>query len=320
MARQPYFVNSSEKQMEVYSSFGGGMVTQAHPEKLKDNQSILIENADIIQGDVLQARGAYSLVNSCEIIHFNTMDDLSDEEITFDDFMNHTFDELKNIGLTRENKNDSLYFKTMEELKLNKITFDNLKSYTFDQLKNQGVVKPNTGDSQGMFRYYTNNGHQDIIAINGKLYTIKDDVTYKKLSIKGLRNFQTIKPIEAVQFRDKLYIATGSGIVVYDGISAAVIEGYKPNGLEALYIGTNGYSVDPSNYLQDAIAVGTSILGMTVSTRYGIVNTPVTFTAYIQAPEGANLEYLFEKKKLADTSYTLVQNWSSSKVLTRCYE
>jgi hypothetical protein len=40
MVRQNYFVNTSQKQMEVFSSFGGGMVTQAHPEKLKDNQSI----------------------------------------------------------------------------------------------------------------------------------------------------------------------------------------------------------------------------------------------------------------------------------------
>jgi hypothetical protein len=319
MVRQNYFVNTSQKQMEVFSSFGGGMVTQAHPEKLKDNQSILIENADIIQGDVLQARGAYSLVNECDVIHFNTMADLYDEEITFDDLSTHTMDELKNIGLTRNNVNSSLYFTTMEQWKLEKITFNNLKEYTMDQLKTQGVTKPNTGDSQGMFRYYSKTSYQDIVAINGKLYTIVDNLTYKKLPITGLRNFQTTKTIEAVQYRDKLYIATGSGIVIYDGTSAYMMTAYKPNGLEALYIGTNGYAEDPSNYLQNTVGVGIAILGVTVDKRYGITNNNITFTAYYQSPVGSSLEFLFETKKLADSTYVMAQDWSSSNVLVKSF-
>jgi hypothetical protein len=319
MAKQPYFVNTSQKQMEVFSSFGGGMVTQAHPEKLKDNQSILIENADIIQGDVLQARGAYSLVNECDVIHFNTMNDFYDEEISFADLATHTMDELKVTGLTRNNVNSSLYYTTMEQLKLEKITFATLNTHTMDELKTQGIIKPNTGDSQGMFRYYTATGYQDIIAINGKLYTITDGSTYKKLPIVGLRNFQTTKTIEAVQYRDKLYIATGSGIVIYDGTSATMMVAYKPNGLEALYIGTNGYAVDPLNYLSNAVEVGIAILGMTVSNRYGAINNNVTFTAYYQAPADASLEFLFETKKLTDTVYTVAQDWSSSPVLTKSF-
>jgi hypothetical protein len=305
--------------MEVFSSFGGGMVTQAHPEKLKDNQSILIENADIIQGDVLQARGAYSLVNECDIIHFNTMADLYDEEITMASLSTHTMDEITNIGLTRNNVNSSLYFSTMEQLKLEKITFANLKDYTMDALKTQGVVKPNTGDTQGMFRYYTDTGYQDIVAINGKLYVIVDNLTYKKLPITGLRNFQTTKTIEAVQYRDKLYIATGSGIVIYDGTSAYMMTAYVPNGLEALYIGTNGYAVDPSNYLQNTVGVGVAVLGVTVDNRYGVTNQNITFTAYTQAPVGTSLEFLFETKKIVDTTYTTAQNWSTSNVLVKSF-
>jgi hypothetical protein len=319
MARQPYFVNTSQKQMEVYSSFGGGMVTQAHPEKLRDNQFVLIENADIIQGDVLQARGAYSLVNSCDVIHYNTMADFYDEEITMDSLLTHTMDEIKTVGLTRNNVNSSLYFTTMEQWKLEKITFANLKEHTMTELKTQGVAKHNTGDSQGMFRYYTKTGYQDIVAINGKLYIVVDDLTYKKLSITGLRNFQTSKVIEAVQYQDKLYIATGSGIVIYDGTSAYMMTAYKPNGLEALYIGTNGYATDPTNYLQNTIGVGVAILGVTVDNRYGVTNNNVTFTAYTQAPEGTSLEFLFETKKLADTAYTTAQNWSTSNVLVKSF-
>jgi hypothetical protein len=52
---------------------------------------------------------------------------------------------------------------------------------------------------------------------------------------------------------------------------------YKPNGLEALYIGTNGYAEDPSNYLQNTVGVGVAILGVTVDKRYGITNNNITF-------------------------------------------
>jgi hypothetical protein len=225
------------------------------------------------------------------------MADFYDEEITFDDLSTHTMDELKNIGLTRNNVNSSLYFTTMEQWKLEKITFDNLKEYTMDQLKTQGVTKPNTGDSQGMFRYYTKTSYQDIVAINGKLYTIVDNLTYKKLPITGLRNFQTTKTIEAVQYRDKLYIATGSGIVIYDGTSAYMMTAYKPNGLEALYIGTNGYAEDPSNYLQNTVGVGIAILGVTVDKRYGITNNNITFTAYYQSPVGSSLGILIRNQE-----------------------
>jgi hypothetical protein len=139
------------------------------------------------------------------------------------------------------------------------------------------------------------------------------------LPITGLRNFQTTKTIEAVQYRDKLYIATGSGIVIYDGTSAYMMTAYKPNGLEALYIGTNGYAEDPSNYLQNTVGVGVAILGVTVDKRYGITNNNITFTAYYQSPVGTDLEFLFETKKLADSTYVMAQDWSSSNVLVKSF-
>lgn len=315
MARQPYFVNTSQKQLELFESFGGGMVSQAHPEKLRDDQSTLIENADVVQGGILQGRGAYSQTNHAAVIHIKTMDDFKDEDITFDELKNYTFDQLKTTGITRDNMDTSNYFKTFSQLKLEKITFDTLKEYTFDELKNQGVLKPNTGDSQGMFRYYTETGFTDIVAIKGKLYTIVDDVTYKKLPIQGLQNFQTTKTVEAVQHRDKMYIATGSGIVIYDGVSATALEAYKPNGLEALYFGTNGYAVDPLNYLSDTTGSANLILGVTTSLRYGIVNTDITFTAYVQKIAADTLEYQFETQTGTE-AYTVVQAWGLSKTLT----
>ena len=147
MAKQPYFVNSSQKQMDVQGSFAGGMVSQSHPEKLRDDQYQIMENADIIQGGVTQSRGAYSKTND--------------------------------------------------------------------------PSTPISGLTQGKWRYANLAGGTDIVAINGNLYSVVNN-SYTKIPITGLTNgFQTSREINAVQLRDKMYFATGSGIVVYDGSTAS---------------------------------------------------------------------------------------------------
>jgi hypothetical protein len=241
MVKQNYFVNTSQKVMDVEVSFAGGMVSQIHPEKLNDDQSVLIENADLIQGGVLQARGAYNQTNTPS-------------------------------------------------------------------------PTPISGNTQWRGKYQNLAGGQDMVAINGNLYTVSGN-TYTKLNIAGLpTGFQTSRPIEAVQYRDKLYFATGSGIVVYDGVNASLLNAYAPNGLEALYIGTNGYAANPDNYLSDMTGAADVILGVVPSTRYGITNQNVTFTAYIEYINGDTLEYKWEIKKVVDADYptTPAQDWSSS--------
>lgn len=245
MARQPYFVDSNTKQMEVFGSFGGGMVTQPHPEKIRDDQFVLMENVDIVEGGAVQARGAYSQVNA---------------------------------------PNPSI-----------------------------------SGNTQGFFRYRKADGtYQDIVAINGKLYTVSGN-TYTQLNISGLDSFQTTRPIEAVQYRDKMYFATGSGLVVYDGTTASLVQAYAPNGLEALYIGTNALAANPDNYLSDATGAANVILGVVPSQRYGVINQPVTFTAYIQKVASDTLEYQFETKLRDEPNYKVAQSWSTNKTFTTSF-
>jgi hypothetical protein len=245
MARQPYFVNSSEKQMEIFSSFGGGMVTQAHPEKLNDDQSVLVENGDVVAGGVVQARGAYSKTN--------------DPSVTL------------------------------------------------------------TGNTQGRWKYENLAGGQDICAVNGKLYTVVSN-TYTQLSITNLATFQSSRPIEAVQYRNMMYFATGSGLVQYDGTTASLVQAYAPNGLEAIYIGTNGYAANPDVYLSDTTGAANVILGVTTSSRYGVVNVNITFTAYIQKIAIDTLEYLFEWKSTVapETAWAPINKstWQSAKTIT----
>lgn len=245
MARQPYFVDTNTKQMEVFGSFGGGMVTQPHPEKIRDDQFVLMENVDIVEGGVVQARGAYAQTNA---------------------------------------PNPSI-----------------------------------SGNTQGFFRYRKADGtYQDIVAINGKLYTVSGN-TYTQLNISGLAAFQTTRPIEAVQYRDKMYFATGSGLVVYDGNTASLVKAYAPNGLEALYIGTNALAENPDNYLSDATGAANVILGVVPSQRYGVINQPVTFTAYVQKVASDTLEYQFETKLRDEPKYKVAQSWSTNKTFTTSF-
>lgn len=242
MARQNYNVNTSEKKVEVFGSFGGGMVTQPHPEKLKSDESLLVENADILAGGAVQNRGAYAQTNTSLMI----------------------------------------------------------------------------GNTQGRFKYQGLGESLELVAVSGQLYAVVGD-TYTLLSINGLPSFQTTRPVEAVQLREKMYIATGSGIVVYEGgESISLMTPYAPNGLEALYIGTNGLAADPLNYLSDTTGAGNVILGVTSSSRYGLVNVNVTFTAYVQKVVTDTLEYQFETKRVDQPveDYDINKAFSTDKTFT----
>lgn len=181
--------------------------------------------------------------------------------------------------------------------------------------KTNSPSSPISGNVQGRWKYMNNAGGQDVIAINGQLYSVSGN-TYSLLTITGMiSGFQSVRPIDAVQYRDKMYFATGSGVVMYDGTTASAITAYQPNGLEALYIGKNSYAANPDTYLQDTTGSADVILGLTVDNRYGLINTVSTFTAYVESISGDVLEYQFEIKSLSDADYpdTPIQAFSTTK-------
>jgi hypothetical protein len=164
------------------------------------------------------------------------------------------------------------------------------------------------GFAQGYFRYYKADGtFEHILALDGKLY--KNGV---EIPITGLSSFQTTRMIEAVQYMDKLYIATGTKLVTYDGTTAQVIIPYKPEPLEALYIGTNGLADDPDNYLADGTSIVLQINGVKPDNRYGIVNTNNMFTVYVSKPSGDVTEYKMEYRLSDDDTWKVSQAWGTS--------
>jgi hypothetical protein len=204
-------------------------------------------------------------------------------------------------------------------------TNDNLKNNEFTDLSNidlgdrgslrrrNGMVShlasPVVGKGQGYFRYYKDDGTFDeILAVAGKLY--KGGL---ELPITNLVSFQAIRPIEAIQFRDKLYLATGTKLVEYDGVEARVVVPYTPQPLEALYVGTNGLADNPDNYLQDGTATFLAIAGVTVSKRYGVINTATEFNTYVNKPSGMIVEYRYLYRKEGVETWTLGRDWSTDR-------
>lgn len=196
-----------------------------------------------------------------------------------------------------------------------------IKNMSFDE---RGAIARRTGmvnhfsflepkeKAQMYFRHYKDHvNYDELIAADGRLY-----VNGKDAGIK----FQKERFIEAVQWYQKSYIATGSGLYEYDGLTGVVkkVEPYAPEPLEALYIGTNGLAKNPDKFLSDGTGSTIQIAGVVFSERYGVMNEPFTITAYHIKPAEVELEYKFEYRYPfeADGVYHIGQDWSSSKEWT----
>ncbi|MGG4267437.1 hypothetical protein [Peribacillus simplex] len=186
-------------------------------------------------------------------------------------------------------------------------------------LKRSQVTPANrTGKGQGYFRYYRPDGSfKSIVAVNGKLILDGGD-----LAIKGLPDgFQNERMIEAVQWKNRLFIATGTKLVEYDGTIAKVVEPYKPKPLEALYIGLNGLSDFPDNFMEDGESANLQINGVVPNLQKGVVGQKTTFNTFISKPVEINqVEYKYEYGKRSWSTNSgdisnlkLGKDWSDSK-------
>ncbi|MFY0760188.1 hypothetical protein AB1K32_15060 [Metabacillus dongyingensis] len=183
---------------------------------------------------------------------------------------------------------------------------------TWGSLKKESAIPEALyGNGQGYFRYYgSNDQFHTIVAVNGKL--LKDG---GEIVIQGLETgFQTDRMIEAVQWKDKMFIATGTKLVEYDGSIAKVVEPYKPKPLEALYIGTNGLAVNPDSYLEDGTETFLRLDGVAPSLNKGIANTATVFTAFVSKPNTTDvIEYKWEYREEGFDTFKPGKDWSTDK-------
>ena len=180
---------------------------------------------------------------------------------------------------------------------------------TWGSLKrNESIPEALYGNGQGYFRYWNNSGkYETIIAVGGKL--LRDGGF---LSIEGLpEGFQTERMIEAVQWKDKMFIATGTKLVEYDGVTAKVIEPYKPKPLEALYVGTNGMAEFPDTWMEFGEHDNLRVDGVFPSLRKGVSGQTTKFTAFISRPNpDKDIEYKWEYKLANRDTLLLGKDWT----------
>jgi hypothetical protein len=184
--------------------------------------------------------------------------------------------------------------------------------------RRHGMVKHiesvGSASGRGYFRYYKQDGtYDEILSVNGTF-----ELNGVTQTVSGMDSiYQTIKPIEAIQFQNKMYFATGTKLVMYDGAQFSVVEPHKPTSLEALYYGFNALHPDPSNYMSDGVSPGVEAAGMTFSKRYGVVNESVTITGHVNAPVGELLQYKLEYRttNMMEGAWALIQDWGSTKVI-----
>lgn len=169
---------------------------------------------------------------------------------------------------------------------------------------------------QGLFNYYREGSvAPDIVmACDGQLF-LHSQGSVTKIPITDGANldfrFQATASVEAAQYQNNLFIATGTKLVelAYEAGShkAKTVTPYSPTAMEVQYIGTNGLADNPNEYIQDGTASGSfvEVIGIKPQLRNGSVNTDITMTAFINRPTGyaGTIDYKWEFKRTTELSW-----------------
>lgn len=147
---------------------------------------------------------------------------------------------------------------------------------------------------------------EEIVAKGGKFY-----INGVEKRVEGDIPIQDDRIMEAVEFYDNLYIASGSGLLVYNGSKLAMVEPYVPTPLEQLYVGSNALEENPYE-AHDTESEEISIHNIKFSHRYGVINEPITVSVGIAKPRSKNVEYKFERRRSTDKQdyWLTLQDWS----------
>jgi len=187
------------------------------------------------------------------------------------------------------------------------------------------IAWTSTAPIQGLFKFVNNAETCLIAAVNGRLYYSRPSgtnygnwVNIPILDAGAAFTFQTTDYVEAVQYGEWLYVATGTKLVrcqVYlsagtpTASAETIVDQYKPSSQEALYIGLNALNTNPTAYLVDNTtgAAGTiEALGIGLVNPYFSINVANTLTAYVKtsAADLPNVQYAWAYKLSSDTTWT----------------
>lgn len=182
-----------------------------------------------------------------------------------------------------------------------------------------------TSPIQGLFKFVNNAETVLIAAVEGKLFYARPSGTsygnWTQISITDAGSaftFQTTDAVEAVQYGEWLYVATGTKFVrakVYLSAGSpvataeTVVDQYKPTVQEALYIGTNALNTDPASYIVDDTtgSAGTlSAVGIKISSPYFTADVANNLTMYVKtsSTDLPTVQYAWSYKLSSETTWT----------------
>lgn len=177
-----------------------------------------------------------------------------------------------------------------------------------------------TAKAQGMFTFYRQEQTNPdfIYAISGRLYVQRNgQQTISPLTVKAEDGsdftFQPDLPIEAVQYRENMFVATGTRFceINYDSasntFSAKVVIPYKPTGQEVIFIGTNALASDPSSWVKNTEGSTVSVTSIVPAQVQSSPGQSVRFSAFSEKPANLDLDYTWAYRKTGVGSYNTVK-------------
>lgn len=182
-----------------------------------------------------------------------------------------------------------------------------------------------TGTAQGFFFYYRDGQTTPdiIVAISGYLYHYNPGTgQLVKIPITDGANtgwqFQSTLPIEAVQYKKDLFIATGTKLceLTYDTASssfkAKTVDPYKPTAMEVVGIGTNALASTPETWFQQEVGNEFKATGTTYNKTTVTVGQPVRVIGLVQVPQSKTPQYKFEYKASGASNWVLLADWQDN--------
>lgn len=156
--------------------------------------------------------------------------------------------------------------------------------------------------------------HEEVVAKGGKFY-----INGVEKKVEGDIPIQDERIMDAAMYKNNMYIASGTRLLVYNGSTIAPVEPYIPTPLEALYVGSNALSDSPFEVVdQDSEVL--SVNQVMFSHRYGITNKFLTVSVGVTKPHDTNkkVEYLFERRRSTDKQgyWFKGQDWSEENEYT----
>lgn len=199
-----------------------------------------------------------------------------------------------------------------------------------------------TNPPQGLFTFVNNAETILMLAINGKIYyarpsgTSYGSWTQIVISDGGVSGFtfQTTDAVEAVQYGDWIYFATGTKLVrakayidagtgLYTATGETVVDQYKPTSQEAMFVGTNSLNTNPAAFLVDLTtgSAGTiESLGIYCQTIQPSINVNANFTAFWKVDNTSPaVDYQWSYRKSTDTAWTVASTWTTTTTKTYAF-